>query len=93
VCDRGKMDDSVNAVDERAAIEIGSDIGDEDLMQPGRERALGDHTPYRGANRMAAREQLATKSSADETRRTCDENAHVEPQEKAAFPIQSDTGF
>jgi hypothetical protein len=32
VCDRGKMDDGVNAVDERAAIEIGSDIGDEDLM-------------------------------------------------------------
>jgi len=42
---------------------------------------------------MAAREQLATKSSADETRCTGDENAHVEPQGKAAFPIQSDTGF
>jgi hypothetical protein len=32
VCDRGKMDDSVNAAGERAAIEIGSDIGDVDLM-------------------------------------------------------------
>jgi hypothetical protein len=42
---------------------------------------------------VATREQLATKSSADETRRTGDENAHVEPQGKAAFLIQSDTGF
>jgi hypothetical protein len=87
------MDDGVNAVDERAAIEIGGDIGDEDLMQLGRERSRGGQTPYRGADRVAAREQLATESSADETRRTGDENAHVEPQGKAAFPIQSDMGF
>jgi hypothetical protein len=32
VCDRGEMDDGVDAVDERAAIEIGGDIGDEDLV-------------------------------------------------------------
>src|SRR6266576_1622941 len=42
---------------------------------------------------MAAREQLATKSSADETRRTGDENAHVEPQGKAGFPLQSENGI
>ena len=75
--DRREVDDRANAVDERAAIEFGGDIRDEDLMQLGRNRPRRYRAPYRGADRVAAREQLAAKGSADEARRTGDENAHV----------------
>ena len=92
--DRGEVDDRVNAVDERAAIELGADIRDEDLMQLGRNGARRDEAPYRGADRMSAREQLAAKSGADEARRTGDENAHVRTAGRGApSPIWSNTGF
>src|SRR6266853_3511493 len=85
--DRREVDDRANAVDERAAIEFGGDIRDEDLMQLGRNSAGRDEPPYRGADRVAAREQLAAKGSADEARRTGDENAH-ETQERCRLPIE-----
>ena len=75
--DRCEVDDRANAVDERVAIEFGGDIRDENLMQLGWNRARRDEPPYRGPDRVAAREQLAAKGSADEARRTGDENAHV----------------
>src|SRR5205814_7837816 len=86
--DRGEVDDRSDAVDERAAIELGGDIGDEDLMQLGRNGARRDEAPYRGADRVSAREQLAAQGGADEARRTGDENAHVRTAGRsAAFPI------
>src|SRR5205814_8910779 len=75
--DRGEVDDRSDAVDERAAIELGGDIGDEDLMQLGRNGARRDEAPYRGADRVCAREQLAAQGGADEDRRTGDVNVHV----------------
>src|SRR6266487_451821 len=75
--DRGEVDDRANAVDERATIEFGGDIRDEDLIQLGRNGARRDKPPYRCADRMAARKQRAAKGSTDEARRTGDENAHV----------------
>ena len=84
--DRREVDDRANAVDERAAIEFGGDIRDEDLIQLGRNRARRGGPPYRGADRVAAREQRAAKGSADEARRTGDENAHVNRRKGAAFP-------
>ena len=75
--DRGEVDDRAYAVDERATIEFGGDIRDEDLMQSRRNRTRRDEPPYRGADRVAACEQRAAKGSADEARRTGDENAHV----------------
>src|SRR5256886_17713154 len=84
--DRGEVDDRADAVDERAAIELGGDIGDEDLMQLGRNGARRDEAPYRGADRVSARDQLATKGGADEARRTGDENAHVRTAGRGAPP-------
>ena len=75
--DRGEVDDRANAVDERATIEFAGDVRDEDLVQLRRNRPRREEPPYRGADRVAAREQLAAKGSADEARRTGDENAHV----------------
>ena len=43
--DRGEVDDRVNAVDERAAIELGADIRDEDLLQLGRNDARREAPP------------------------------------------------
>src|SRR6267378_5495181 len=91
--DRREVDDRPNAVDERAAIELGADIRDEDLMQLGRNGARRDEAPYRGADRMSAREQLAAKSGADEARRTGDENAQVgTPGREAPSPSWRTTG-
>ena len=75
--DRGEVDDRANTVDERAAIEFCGDIRDEDLVESGRNRPRRDEPPYRCADRVPAREKLAAKGGADETRRTGDENAHV----------------
>src|SRR5437867_13334288 len=86
VGDGGKVDNRSKAVDERAAIEFGGDIRDEDLIQLGRNRARRDQPPYRGADRVAAREQRAAKGSADEARRAGDENAHMNRRKGAAFP-------
>jgi len=52
--DRGrsrKVDDRSNAVGERAAIEFGSDIRDEDLFQLGRTAPAGS-AALRGADRV-----------------------------------------
>ncbi len=75
--DRREVDDRANAVDERATIDFAGDVRDEDLVQLRRNRPRREEPPYRGADRVAAREQLAAKGSADEARRTGDENAHV----------------
>jgi len=92
--DRREVDDRPNAVDERAAIELGADIRDEDLMQWGGTALGGTRRLNRGADRMSAREQLAAKSGADEARRTGDENAHVRTAGRdAPSPIWSNTGF
>src|SRR5437879_5523866 len=86
--DCSEVDDGPNAVEERAAIELGGDIRDENLMQLGRKRPRRDEPPYRGADRVSAREQLATKGGADEARCTGDENAHVRTAGRgAAIPI------
>jgi hypothetical protein len=91
--DRGEVDDRCNSVDERPAIELGADIRDEDLLQPGRNGARRDEPPYRGPDRVSASEQLAAQGGADETRRTGDENAHVRTARRAPSPIGIDTGF
>src|SRR6185503_5063013 len=94
VCDCGKVDDGADAVEECASIEFCGDIRNEDLMQPGGNRMRRDQTPYRGADRVSAREHLAAKGGADEARCTSDEDAHVEPRGKgAAFPLSNYAGF
>src|SRR2546421_6118186 len=87
--DRGEVDDRCNSVDERAAIELGPDIRDEDLLQPGRNGARRDEPPYRGPDRVSASEQLAAQGGADETRCTGDENAHVRTREERLPPLGS----
>ena len=92
--DRGEVDDRANAVDERATIEFGGDIRDEDLMHLGWNGARREEPPYRCADRVPAREQPAAKGGADEARRTGNKNAHVRTAGRGAtFPYWSDTGF
>src|SRR5256885_1772953 len=84
--DRGEVDDGTNAIEERAAIELGGYIRDDDLMQLRRNGARREAPPERGADRVSAREQLATKGGADEARCTGDENAHVRTAGRDAPP-------
>jgi hypothetical protein len=90
---RGKVYDDIDSLQEHAPVDFACNIPDCDPVQTGRIGGWRACAPHHSADRVAAREQPAAKSSADETRRTGDENAHVEPQGKAAFPSQSDTGF
>jgi len=63
-------------------------------MHLGWNGARREEPPYRCADRVPAREQLAAKGGADEARRTGNKNAHVRTAGRGAtFPYWSDTGF
>ena len=85
--DRGKMHHGFDALDERAPVELGGDVRDEDLVYARRSRARRNRPPSCNADRVSPREQFAAERGADEPGSTRDENAHVRTAGSgAAFP-------
>src|SRR5712691_5437307 len=81
---RSKVNDRIDAVEERAPIEFGGDVRDRYLLQFRRSGVRRTRPPDRCADRVPARDEPTAKDRADKAGCTGHEDAHDECQGDAA---------